>query len=520
MKFNITVMDVTGAPLSPATVTYRLNQSPASVATSNGQVQIDIPVGNEDIDLQFSHPEFWTEKLTISPGGSFWNNKCCEVGFATEANIRATLSKVREAPTVYIDDPTLLKAADAPNAILTTDPNDRYAYRGFFPMSFTDKNVKQPGDSADPPTKFRFLNGKQVSGKPDGAEWERFVYGEMNIDPQVTGRYRFVEYKYSAAKIFLIALWVPKHYFRLSNKKAVDYYFFVTPTTAGKPQYALDIGNPPYGLKKSGAWVGQPFANLGSGYLFNLHYVVHQIIGSRKQMVVALPVNNAGDFTPVVSAQEFARTCRELNHYLHKSNLLETYYVAPSLGELTKIPLNLHKPIPLTGNIAVTAFSQSVIQLNTLMGGGASDALSKEFYDHWKEIWDVDSSVPKYLSWTSFLDSLSKWYKSGDQRQFRLIHSDYTDGGGLMALPISNWFTQFKDSGVRSGTVLKSKQLAGTSIRELHENNMRWSMVHFSESYITADDAHQPSARPEFISDQHQAVPNLGIGFCAALSGL
>jgi hypothetical protein len=518
VKFNINVVDVIGSPLTPVTVGYTLDRKPASASTANGRVQIDIPVANEDIELQFSHADFWTEKLILSPGGGFWNNKCCQVSVAVEASITVTLGKVREAPTVYIDDQTLQKAASSPDALLTADPNDRYSYRGYFPMSFTDKNVRGPGDTVDPPTKFRFLNGKQVGGNPDGAEWDRFAYGEMGIDPRVTGRFRFAEYRHSAAKTFLIALWVPKEYFRLSNKKAIDYYFFITPTTAGKPEYTLDVGKPPYGLKKDGTSAGQPFANLGSGYLFNRHYVVHQIIGSGRKMVVALPINNEGDFTPVVSAGEFARTCREISHYLHKSNLLETYYVAPSLGELTKIPMNLHKPIPATGKVAVTAFSQSIIQLGALMAAAPSDALSREFHDRWKEIWEVDGSVPKYSTWTAFLDSLKRWYSSGDQRQFRLIHSDYTDGGGLVKLPIGNWFSQFRDTGVRTGTVLKRKTPVSVSIHELHENNMRWSMVYFSESCITADDAHQASARPEFISDQHQSVPNLGIGFCAGLS--
>jgi hypothetical protein len=513
MLVKISVFDVTGGPINDCIV-HRLSNNGAiidSFSTSGNESSFDW-TDNNVLYLKVAHADYFEEELMVSPNASFSSNSTCRIIKTTIIEIAFTLSQIREAPTIYIPTDKLDRMIDPLNAILLQSEQS-YDYKNLF---FGE-------------LKFRIL-GYPILDNPNGQEWQRLRHIEYTSNPSVTGRFRWVEYRIRN-KIYIVAIWAPKNYNEITHKDSIDYFIHYTPTTAGKPEYILNKGQkPPYGLQdvydeeiKAYVRVAQPFVELGYRYMFNVHFLVYQLIAAKKNAVMVLPINNHGDWEPFFGKDAVYKCLKEISHYLHKTSLLTSQYRDRPTGTFNAI--QFQKPIPDIENVIVGANSEGYMRLKSLFQNPKNSNNEKQFNDRWKEIWDLDCAIAPYGGFDEFLKNLKLWFIPG--RHFRIFHSADTSsnwrpknleplfGNGILNPP-----TGKPIQGKVKKIDKKTQQVVEIEVRgeEYHHINGDWSAVTFSNGYINADASHDKSARPEFIADAHHFVPNIGAGYSASKS--
>lgn len=507
---TITAKDVFSQTVEKVDVTISsssLNISEKKQTSNDGKIDFSFVnlTGTHLFKLKFTSDKFQESDFSFSTDGLF-NDRITELtsikinSSTLTINIIYTLSKVREAPMLYLDSNSLAKITTPINAILLNSNND-YDYKDLFFMNFVKSNSPKDGQF------FHYINSNTVCNKIDNNEWERFNNSKKEVIPSNVGRFRWFEYKFSKDKIYIFCIWIPK---QLANEPC-DYLIYYSPTTAGKSNYSLDIGTPPYGIKKNQNAVTQPYVQLGNGYMFNIHYIVHQIIvNSKKNLCVVFPINNVGQIDFFLGDTNSFESLKEINFFLHRRNYLKSNHIESYRLDKAQY-VNQQIPIFDIASIKVAAFSEGFNRLNSLFNN-----TSKEFQSKWMQIWDTDCAVVPYGGWSSYINKLKSWYsKNSDKRRFILMHSDYTDGNGML----NEMLSTFKNSmplKTNPGIVEKNGGKENVIIKELHENQNKWSAIYFSDSTVTKDKNHNDAYRPEFIHDPHQFVPNIGIGYSAS----
>jgi hypothetical protein len=507
MNFSIQIKDVIKSVIKNSKIECLCGAKSFNGFTDDkGLISFAIEVDDQDITIKVSHPDFFEETVSLSSTRSSWDNKCCII---RGDNLTIYLNKLREAPTYYYSEQDLKVLNSPPAGILRNNEDDIYSYRG---LSFVNTDT------------FNFLNSKIVGKNANLTEWERFNYSTAKLDPGVAGRFRWLEYKISPGKTHIMGIWVPKNYYSLSGKKEIDYFLFIPPKTTGNREgfYDLYLGKAPYGLKKKEDKISQPYVDQAQGYLFNWHFLVHQLMSSKRFAIAVFPVDTVGDLSNFDNLKQMYISLRSVTHYIHKSNLLNNFYVNPRIGKLIKIQAPIHTDLPETGKVCIGSFSAGYNTIAVYLQDYQNDEITMLMRKKWKEYWAVDTSVRRVHTWNIFLTLLKQWYSDQPERRFRLFHSDYTDGSGLIQTT-QTYFENFitaplngqveKDFRNQDGHIFTGMQ--NTRIVELHDNSHRWSIVYFNELFITQDKNHKGDVIPHFINDQHQFTPNLGIGYSA-----
>jgi hypothetical protein len=370
------------------------------------------------------------------------------------------------------------------------------------------------------------------------------------VAPYRDGVYYVVEYGSKSSskptetnreKFFAIALYVPKLKESVLNKSR-DVIVFLPPHTS-RPEYNVTY---PYGLNVSGNGerFEQPFmSRLGVGYFFGRHHFIRQILSTRRQPIIVMPIWHGGATGPPLSQTGLLRLVREVLHFVHRKGL-DTPFSAivgtsppPLVGQersgLTQKTLfGKYNPTPDVGKIAVAGFSVSGAYVNNLIGAvNAPQAYGPEFgvppkhrgvfSSKWSEIWDLDGSFgdadkkaddPRNYR-NEFFQNLVNWYGAGDGRGFRIARSSYTGGtrNDLVDTPLS----ALKDA---TTPFYAADSNGSIWAYDYYPTGKRWSALVMSGSYITPPTS---GATPMFGQDDvHQFLPNIGLAWALFLSSL
>jgi hypothetical protein len=166
------------------------------------------------------------------------------------------------------------------------------------------------------------------------------------------------------------------------------------------------------------------------------------------------------------------------------------------------------------GNVAIGAYSEGYNRLKVLFRDPQGSIL--EFDEAWKEIWDLDCAISKYGDFNEFQNNLKSWLKPG--RRFRIYHTTSTSGGWR-----PNRLEEIFGKGIlisRKGHAIKNTLSREVEVEaeELHDPNGDWSVVYFSDEYLTQDSSHDSTAHPEFRDCAHDLTPHILVGHCMSRS--
>ena len=539
MVTQITIMfaDVLNRPVSGTTITLFPIRPTSTVQVSwASPPNVTFPL-HADVNwlmLRVEHADYAEDsaRLQLTPGGWLADNGLCRVtADATTLTVAVTLTRLRCAPTVHLPDDKIdrLPPGDAGGVLLQragTDLTYRWLFTGQFP-------------------KFRTL-AQPVLDRAEGEEWERFHFREAAIDPVTTGREFYTEYGGTriAAPRFAVALWVPHFATRMTS---IDMVFFFHPSTARDP-YPLDRfpfrGNYPYGVVKAkNGGRDQPYTRLPHRYLYSERQLVYQLLATRRQAVIVMPIapaENTGStvvthWTPFQTPDRLARLAIEICHFLHR----EMQTTAPHLPAMRDPRRRLagdtqrgsYGPFadfgapPKVGTIVVSGFSGGTAPILSLVSASGREGSGRyptslwsanaEVFTHaWRELWDLDLEGLG----DSGVKAFAKWQQRGDHT-LRAYHSPDT------------WSKRDNPFVGSLGAAANVISRADSSKKEIWANELHahpatggpWSSVLMSKAYLTGkDNVVNPGepVPPFMIGDTHGFVSQIGFGHAAALSGL
>jgi hypothetical protein len=296
-----------------------------------------------------------------------------------------------------------------------SDGKDRYLWVAEEVVEFTSTDTK-PGP---------VLTGSEQQG------WERFRTKATQIDVNARGQFLLVQYGGSPANGWgsksdardlplLVSLYIPDLDAGTVPAER-DVLVFVPPNTA-KPEYSVQY---PLGIKQSGDRFEQPFvARLGVGYMFAQHYLIHQVLATRRKCLVAMPVWRQEGPGVLLNPRAMLRLVREVVAFAHKRQFTgirdgKPYVVAPQGS------------VPKVGQVAIAAFSAGGLYLSEYLkevpGPDLSPFQSLPSSDparlgqHWREAFDLDANASE-----AFDAALTKWKLRDERRGIRIASSGYT----------------------------------------------------------------------------------------------
>jgi hypothetical protein len=554
MKINITIKDVDEQPAIGCEVEIRglLEKS----TLSGNTYEQDIPDGTQRLEITVGPPlssYFDNETVEINVPGVIWDNPTCKVytSATNELTVEFFLSQMRLAPVDFMSSAERKARSRVPTGILL---NDR-AYNTKVPNYLELFNKFKTEDKWHEPKTINRVN-RRILGDPKANAWNRLQYVSKSVDPLGSGRFRWLEYGRGQAT-YLIAVWLPKPYFRTPAEpgSTLDFIVFFTPHTRKKQYRLLEKGQTyPYGLNKLDNSY-QPYAVVGPGYMFsNGRNLCHSLMAAEKKAILVIPMCKYGDWGPFAlqNGVGIHRMLKEMAHYLHKDGLLlddQPNIIAKQRPDRTRIKaenrnifMESHKPIPGISKVITAGFSSNGAMEELFTGKKAQweDVIpnqdpkigsewipttfktkdAQNFQSVWKEIWDLDLGG----NVEGREKQLREWQKAQSGRRYRMYHSTIT-ATRWRPRNAESWMKRDKNGSyawIPNMMVPNAMDPYKGEAEEIHQiidtKNDAWSLVYFSNQYLASTDASGYPSFPDYEGGVHDGIM-LPISFAhAALS--
>lgn len=489
------------------------------------------------LNVRASHPQYAPEAMTAVLAAPAWDLPTARVTVsADQVQVVLVLTRIVEAARFRIDEKRLdaeklpEKPSDAEKIAIAkrnadsvkrlndevtgvlsragSDGKDRYLWVAEESVHFTSTDTK-PGP---------------VLTSSDRQGWERFRAKATQIDVNAQGQFLLVQYGGSPASGWgstsdakdlplLVSLYIPDLDAGTMPAER-DVLVFVPPNTA-KPEYSVRY---PLGLGQSGDRFEQPFiARLGVGYMFARHYLIHQLLATRRKCVLAMPVWRQEGPGVLLDPRAMLRLVREVVAFAHKRQFTGIRdakpYVVASQG-----------PIPKVGQVAIAAFSAGGIYLKEYLqeipGQDLSPLQSLPLSDrarlaqHWREAFDIDANASE-----AFDGALAKWKLRDERRGIRIASSGYTGrtagdlirrGGG--DAPLLGQFV--------TGPLVSAAGPPGPiAAVETYATDGEFSALITTQPYLQPQ-VNGPVPLFSWNSDPHQFTPNFGLAWAITNSRL
>lgn len=569
-SLSIKIVDVNFEPIPKANVSIMFATGTLqNVATDNaGGALLSIPSDSRIITISAQADNFESDLTTMLTSQPTWDNPCVRVDIRDKLiEVTLPLGRIRFSPGQIVDEArlkTIPKLKGDTSEI--TKENERIdkennnslqrlntEVRGVLMLRDARGDLHYLGAEDYDVPDFRRLDpsppSRSILNSAKATAWDRFVTASVAVAPYRDGVYYVVEYgsktstKLTGAnqeKLFAVALYIPKLKEGLNASR--DVIVFLPPHTS-RPEYNVAY---PYGLNVSGNGerFEQPFVSrLGIGYFFGRHHFIRQILSTRRQPIIIMPIWHGGATGPLLSQTGILRLVREVLHFVHQKKL-DTQFSAiagtpsPPLvgqersGSTQRTLFGKFNPTPDIGKVAVAGFSVSGSYVNNLIsavnlpqGYGPEFGVPAKhrgvFSDKWSEIWDLDGSFgdadkkdtdPRNYR-NEFFKNLVNWYKLKDGRGFRIARSSYTGGSkkDLTDTPLS----ELKGGPAPSYAADSTESIWAY---DYYSPGKRWSALVMSGSYIKPPTV---GATPMFgQDDEHQFLPNIGLAWALLLSTL
>lgn len=531
---------------SAAGVTLTLTLSGASTASySTWPAKFSVP-DNGFITLQTSGGNFSPDSVVISLNKGApptWTNPNTTVQMAgNDLTITLSVFSIREVPLKVVA-PTDIVSSDYPapfslnmpmkdrakteaeNNRLIRDLTTRYTgvavvldagggrpqYRGFddFPKSRTV--------CMDPET-----NTQEVLKSSSATGWDRVRHtAETVIDPAYSGITYVVSWTRGNIPL-LVGIYVPKA--KKSIARSRNYVVFYTSNTA-KPEFQTDypfgwLWFPAPGLTKVN--LVQPFFDLIGRYLFQAHFLaIQSLCASRSESppVVIVPVWPKSDasVTSLISIDGLVDLVYEVACFVHRRGLDDpatapewdsrSTFARSGITEVFRIQV----PRPEV-SIAVACHSAGVDNALTL-AKSSPGSMAVGAHSVWKYLWLLD---PVWRGNTA--QDVSVWMGRRSDRKALIVRSEYVlKNPGSLAPDVAATF------GIHPSVL---PDAGGGTALEGHTPDDRFSVLQASQQFLS---------EPHVLSlpytgnipmwgtpnnDQHQFVPNFGLGLAVRLARL
>jgi len=440
---TIRVEDVNGQRIAPCTIEVHDNLGRAA-SSETGELVWKSDGGI--LNIRASHPRYAPEAMTAVLAASAWDLPTARVSVsADQVGVVVVLTRIAVAPRFRIDDERL-DAEKLPNrpsdaekmgvAARNADSLKRLNQEvtGVLSRTGTDGKDHYVGVRAiDERLEFTSTDTKPgpVLTSSERQGWERFRTKTTQVDVSAQGQFLLVQYGGSPASGWsstsdakdlplLVSLYVPDLDAGTVPTER-DVVVFMPPNTA-TPEYSVRY---PLGLLQSDDRFEQPFvARLGVGYMFARHYLIHQLLATRRKCVLALPVWRQEGPGVLLDPRAMLRLVREVVAFAHKRQFTgirdaKPYVVAPQ------------DPIPKVGQVAIAAFSAGGLYLQAHLQEVPGQDLSPlqtlpssdpaTLAQHWREAFDIDANASE-----AFDVALAKWKLRDERRSIRIASSGYT----------------------------------------------------------------------------------------------
>jgi hypothetical protein len=441
--FDVTIRaeDVNGVRIAASKIEVHDNLG-ATASSDTGELVWKSAGGL--LNVRASHPRYAPEALTVVLAEPAWDLPTARVTLsANQVQVFVVLTRVVEASRFRIDKKLLdaekppENSSDAEKAAVAkrnahslkglndqvtgilsntgSDGKESYLWVANERVEFTSTDTK-PGP---------VLTSSARQG------WERFRTKTTQIDVNAQGQFLLVQYGGSPASGWgstsdakdlplLVSLYIPN----LDAGPVLterDVLVFLPPNTA-KPEYSVQY---PLGLLQSGNQFEQPFvARLGVGYMFANHYLIHQLLATKRKCVLVMPVWRQNDPGVLMDPRAMLRLMREVVAFAHKRQVT-------GMRNAKRNEVGPQYPIPKVGQVAIAAFSAGAVFLSECLRESPGQDLSPlqsipstdpaRFAQYWRETFDLDASASEV-----FDVALAKWKLRDERRGIRIASSGYT----------------------------------------------------------------------------------------------
>jgi hypothetical protein len=525
----VLVRDSAGAPIANAEVTLIASTRTTSRSDQQGKC-IPAALPTKQFQIEVSHPQYLDETTEVtppSPGGAFvWDNPVCSI--IQPATIVISLSRLRAAKNFPISNSDLERRNEFnPQAAFTWidktgNPTGRYL--GIF-----------NDDKAIMPVSHPFLPVKPTDG------WGRINHSNpIQINPSQLGDFAYLEWGLGGNEPrLLLGVWVPRF---VETPSYLNFIIFFTPITASYLGYPADqfpwLGSYPYlaskvkPVQEGPSPLQQRYVGLGFRYLFPEKLLLYQLLASKHQAVVVIPIQPSADWGPFTYAPALARLVTEITHYLHRTGktsggqtntgpdvapVSPRYRVGRTRIQLAPPPLQrvvlsgfsagvgpIAQMLPTTigQRFDESRFNQGGLSAHALFGADVAP-----FLDAWMEVWDHDAPKGVLDQIDQFLPA---WLDQNSKRIGRCYQSQYTTP--------QDWI-QKTPLGKYAPNILPTASVASTYAIERHGD--RASLMYFASNYLVHSSV-SPAIAPVFwgAATDHQSVPMVTFGHAAVVSGL
>jgi hypothetical protein len=567
MQVVIHTVDVNGDPVANTKVTLELPTGSVDLPVgSEGGASVSIAGNVQAFSIRIHHPNFEDDDVSIDLRQANWTNPVVHVGISgATVDVRFPLSRIRYLPGQLVEESRLTPEKLDEKTNPTQQQRNEVDKRNKEALRRLNQEVRgvlmeRDGERLRPRhavdydvSDFRRLDpsppGTSTLGSATAATWDRFKTASVATSPAKEGAFFLVEYgerdSFTATKprkTFLVSFYVP---FSVggSGIRRRDVIVFLPPHTA-RPEYAVNF---PYGLNLSGNRdrFEQPFfSRLAVAYMFGRHWLVHQVLAAKRNPVLVMPIWPSTTTDPLLSQVGLMRLLREVLHFAHRQGvttpLKSMYSYAPPLVGSERIPtirrelFARFEPTPSVGQVAVAGYSVSGSYLRSLFTAVKLPPKDKDygpefgvpprdettFANQWIESWDLDGSFgdvgkdpndPRNYR-EEFFTSLIAWYRSRQDRGFRIARSSYTGGTqeDLTKTPLSG----VRESG--ASIMPATDASPGVWAYDYYAARSRWSALVTSGTYLKPPTG---GTTPPFgQDDEHQFLPNIGLAWALMLS--
>jgi hypothetical protein len=489
------------------------------------------------LNIRASHPRYAPEAMTAVLGVPAWNLPTARVTVAADqVQVVVVLTRIVEVTPFRIDDKRL-DAEKVPDKASEAEKT-AVAKRNADSLKRLNAEVTGVATRAGPDGKDRYLGVAEekveftsTDTKPgpvltssERQGWERFRTTATQVDVNARGQFLLVQYGGSPASGWsstsdakdlplLVSLYIPD--LDAGTELAErDVLVFVPPNTA-KPEYGVRY---PLGLGQSDDRFEQPFvARLGVGYMFARHYLIHQLLATKRKCVLAMPVWRQEGPGVLLDPRAMLRLVREVVAFAHKRQFTgiraaQPYVVAPQ------------GPIPKVGQVAIAAFSAGGLYLKEYLNETPGQDLSPlqsvpssdpaKLAQHWREAFDIDANASE-----AFDVALARWKLRDERRGIRIASSGYTGrtaadltrrGGG--DAPLLGQFA--------TGPLVRAAGAPGPiAAVETYATNGGFAALIATQPYLQPQ-VNGPIPLFSWNSDPHQFTPNFGLAWAMTNSRL
>lgn len=273
-----------------------------------------------------------------------------------------------------------------------------------------------------------------------------------------------------------------------------------------------------------------PTPGVAINYVLDGYKIIYQLIAAGRNPIVVMPVQPSSDWGPWASQGGIGRSIREVVRFLFAKRYVATKPLTFSQLRLSPAGTGEFPPEkPLSNDtlpddtqlrITVSGFSAGVSAIITLCSG-VPDKLRQElpqnypaplFFapdtfmnDRWVELWDIDCSIQKVMSWDQGIQSWKAWKGRSSKRRIRAYHSQDTS-------PLGS-----QNGLVEAKLVVRKMGKAGfVELGESPDKSITW--VGFSDSYLIGNKTspNHVKVKPEFGTlDPHHFVPTIAFAHAA-----